>query len=579
MSGFRVSRGIAAIALLSAAAVAAACGADDDNRPRPQSPAGGAGAAGGDGGGGGGGDGGGGGGAGGAGGGACGNGVAELDEACDGADLRGATCESLGFNGGEVRCSPECTADTSGCTGVEACQDGRDNDGDGDADCSDPECEAACADLCGAPVALTDPAFVTGDTSGHAAVEGGCAAGAPGVAYTFTATTTGFLDVVLTPKTDAALLAVLRDDCEAAATEVACGGASAGAGIENRLTIPVREGDAFHVLVTSASADQAGAFDLAVGSRVTACGDRIQDPAEECDDGNEEPDDGCSDDCRLEATEVEPNNTIATATPYEEPFFATIDPPDDEDVVRVTVPSGPTALVVETSDITSSDCLDGRLDTVVDILDESGALIVRRDFGGVGHCARAVAPALPAGDYYVRVTARVGPEQRSPYGLLVTLVPEVCGDGDTTDGEQCDDGNTTAGDGCSAACRFELDETEPNDAPAQAGAYAAPWLAEISPAGDVDVVSVNVPGPSSTLIATVGDNGTEACMTGWIDSYVEILGNDGAAVLASDDDSGAGNCSSASIADLPAGTYHVRVRAADIVPDATFFYRLNVTIL
>ncbi|WP_437719773.1 DUF4215 domain-containing protein [Sorangium sp. So ce861] len=574
MSGFRVSRGIAAIALLSAAALAAACGADDDNRPRPQSPSGGAGAAGGAGG-----SGGGDGGGGGAGGGACGDGVAELDEACDGADLRSATCESLGFDGGELRCSPECTADTSGCAGVEACQDGRDNDGDGSADCGDPECEAACADLCAAPVALPDPALVTGDTSGHAAVEGGCAAGAPGVAYTFTATTTGFLDVVLTPETDAALVAVLRGDCDDAGTELACGGASAGAGVDNRLTIPVREGDAFHVIVTSAIADQAGAFELAVRSRVTACGDRIQDPAEECDDGNDEPDDGCSDECRLEATEVEPNDTIAAANPYEGPFFATIDPFDDEDVVRVTVPTGPTALVVETGDITSSDCLDGRLDTIVEILDESGALIVRRDSGGVGRCARAVAPALPAGDYYVRVTARVGPEQRSPYGLLVTLVPEVCGDGDTTAGEQCDDGNTTPGDGCSAACRYELDETEPNDAPAQANAHAAPWLAEISPAGDADVVAVNVPGPSSTLIATVSDNGTEACVTNRLDSYVEILGDDGADVLASDDDSGAGYCSSASVTDLPAGTYHVRVRAADLVPDATFFYRLNVTLL
>ncbi|WP_437642263.1 DUF4215 domain-containing protein [Sorangium sp. So ce854] len=575
MSRFRVSRGIAAIALLSASAVAAACGGDDDSRPKPQSPSGGAGAAGGVGGG----EGGGGEGGGGEGGGACGNGVAELDEACDGADLRGATCESLGFDGGELRCTPGCTADASGCTGVEVCQDGRDNDGDGSVDCGDPECEAACADLCAAPVALADPAFVTGDTSGHAAVEGGCAPGAPGVAYTFTATTTGFLDVVLTPTTDAALLAVLRGACDDPATELACGGASAGPGIENRLTVPVREGDAFHVVVTSASADQAGAFELGVRSRVTLCGDRIQDPAEECDDGNDEPDDGCSEDCRLEATEVEPNDTLATANPYDEPFFATIDGPDDVDVVRVTVPSGPTALVVGTGDVTSSDCLDGRLDTAVEILDESGALIVRREFGGVGHCARAVAPALPAGDYYVRVTARVGPEQRAPYGLSVTLVPEVCGDGDATYGEQCDDGNTTPGDGCSAACRFELHETEPNDTPAQADAHAAPWLAEISPARDVDVVAVSVPGPSSTLIATVSDNGTEACMNGRLDSYIEILGDDGATVLASDDDSGVGYCSSASATGLAGGTYHVRVRAAEIVPDATFFYRLNVTLL
>ncbi|WP_437963087.1 DUF4215 domain-containing protein [Sorangium sp. So ce260] len=576
MSGFRVSRGITTIALLAAAVVAAAsCGGDDD-RPRPQSPSGGAGAAGGEGGGGGGDEGG-----GGATPGDCGDGVAELDEACDGADLRNATCQSFGFESGELRCSPECTADTSGCAGVEGCQDGRDNDGDGSADCSDPECEAACADMCAAPVALPDPATVTGNTSGHAAVEGGCAAGSPGVAYTFTATTTGFLDVVLTPWTDAALVAVLRGACDDAATESGCAGVSAGAGIENRLTVPVRAGDAFHVVVAGGDEGQIGAFDLAVRSRETVCGDRIQDPAEECDNLVGQPDDGCTDDCRLEATEVEPNDTIETANPHAAPFIASIGPaPDgDADVVRVTVPSGPTTLVAETADITTSDCLDGRLDTIIDILDASGALLVQRDFGGIGNCARAVAPALAAGDYYVRVTANVAPDRGAPYRLLVTLVPEVCGDGVATEGEQCDDGNTTPGDGCSAACRFELDETEPNDTPAQAGAHAAPWLAEISPAGDVDVVTVSVPGPSSTLIATVSDNGTEACMNGRIDSYVEILGDDGAAVLASDDDSGAGYCSSASVTDLAEGTYHVRVRAAELVPDATFFYRLNVTVL
>ena len=142
MSRFRVSRGITTIALLAAAVVAAAsCGGDDD-RPRPQSPSGGAGAAGGEGGGGGGDEGG-----GGATPGDCGDGVAELDEACDGADLRNATCQSFGFESGELRCSPECTADTSGCAGVEGCQDGRDNDGDGRIDYPrDPGCFAPAAD-------------------------------------------------------------------------------------------------------------------------------------------------------------------------------------------------------------------------------------------------------------------------------------------------------------------------------------------------------------------------------------------------------------------------------------------------
>ena len=38
-------------------------------------------------------------------------------EECDGTKLGGATCESLGFTGGELACSAECQYDTSGCTG------------------------------------------------------------------------------------------------------------------------------------------------------------------------------------------------------------------------------------------------------------------------------------------------------------------------------------------------------------------------------------------------------------------------------------------------------------------------------
>ncbi|WP_437301374.1 DUF4215 domain-containing protein [Sorangium sp. So ce426] len=578
MSGYRMRRGVAAVTLLCAAAgVAGACGGDDDRRsPRPSASSGTAAGGGEDGGGSGaGGDEGGGGGAPGD----CGNGVAEVGELCDGSDLRGADCGSLGFDSGELRCSPACRMDTSRCSGVEVCQDGRDNDGNLSVDCDDTACDAACADLCAAPVALPDPALVTGDTTGHAVVESECTLGAPGVAYTFTATTTGFLDVVLTPRADAALVALLRGTCRDG-TERACGPVSAGTGIDHRLTVPVRAGDAFTVVVTGTDEGQTGAFNLAVRSRETVCGDGIQDPTEECDNALGQPDDGCTDECRLDATEVEPNGTLATANPHAAPFYAAIDPADDEDIVLVTVPDGPVDLVAETADITGSDCLDRRLDSAIEILDHSGARLVLSENGGTGLCARAVAPGLAAGDYYVRVRAGSGAAVPTfPYRLDVTLVPVVCGDGDRTAGEQCDDGNTAPGDGCSAACRFELGETEPNNTSAQANPYAAPWMAEIAPAGDVDVIAVSVPGPRSTLAVNIDDGDTGACTNGQLDTFVQILGGDGSTVLASDDDAGVGYCSFASVSDLAAGTVYVKIRAADIVPDATFFYRLNVTLL
>src|SRR5690606_32347581 len=56
--------------------------------------------------------------------GVCGDGGAEGDEACDGADLGGKTCGDLGFQYGALGCAADCTADASKCTDSAACGDG-----------------------------------------------------------------------------------------------------------------------------------------------------------------------------------------------------------------------------------------------------------------------------------------------------------------------------------------------------------------------------------------------------------------------------------------------------------------------
>ncbi len=45
----------------------------------------------------------------------CGDGVRQGSEACDGKDLDGASCASLGFSGGPLACGSDCTLDESGC--------------------------------------------------------------------------------------------------------------------------------------------------------------------------------------------------------------------------------------------------------------------------------------------------------------------------------------------------------------------------------------------------------------------------------------------------------------------------------
>lgn len=46
----------------------------------------------------------------------CGDGIATFDEECDGAHLRGATCQTQGFLHGALACDGSCVLDTSGCS-------------------------------------------------------------------------------------------------------------------------------------------------------------------------------------------------------------------------------------------------------------------------------------------------------------------------------------------------------------------------------------------------------------------------------------------------------------------------------
>jgi hypothetical protein len=56
----------------------------------------------------------------------CGNGVAEAPEPCDGADLAGKSCLSLGqgYTGGSLACTGNCMLDASGCVVLIDCGDG-----------------------------------------------------------------------------------------------------------------------------------------------------------------------------------------------------------------------------------------------------------------------------------------------------------------------------------------------------------------------------------------------------------------------------------------------------------------------
>lgn len=88
----------------------------------------------------------------------CGNGEVEFPEECDGTDLNGATCENLGLGTGEVSCNADCTLDVSQCIPETECgngikEEGEDCDGEdlGDATCDSlglGEGDLGCTDSC-----------------------------------------------------------------------------------------------------------------------------------------------------------------------------------------------------------------------------------------------------------------------------------------------------------------------------------------------------------------------------------------------------------------------------------------------
>ncbi len=54
----------------------------------------------------------------------CGNGVREAGEACDGTDFGGDTCESMGYYGGKLTCTPSCEVNITQCNVAGRCGDG-----------------------------------------------------------------------------------------------------------------------------------------------------------------------------------------------------------------------------------------------------------------------------------------------------------------------------------------------------------------------------------------------------------------------------------------------------------------------
>lgn len=512
----------------------------------------------------------------------CGDGFIDVGEACDGDAIGDATCEMLGFPGGMIACTPSCTLDISNCTGADDCTDGIDNDADGATDCQEAECQAACANACATPAILGDPDDTPGFSAGHADVlKSSCSAeSGSDVVYTVTATQTGMLDVTLIEDGTADFTVSVRTDCASDASEIACvANYTSGLDLSKKLSIPITAGDIVHILVEADGASAEGTYTLAVQSRILQCGDGIQDSPETCDDQNLDAGDGCSPTCQIESMEPEPNDMLGTAVPIASPYYASIDPAGDVDLIKITLPSTQ-GIIARVAGLGDQSCFDGSIDSFLTILDALGTpLTSNDDEGGGSLCSTAAIANLPAGSYFFRVNASGAAAllgQTFPYSL--TFSTYVCGDAVVSLGEECDDGGTANGDGCSASCTFEVNETEQNGTLLTADVYTSPWVARIDPDGDVDIVSVNVPGPASKITAkTKGPDGS-LCWSG-ADTYLEILATNGDVLVANEDQGS--YCSQAIATGLAAGKYYVRVKATpllDMTNEYIFPYALDITV-
>ncbi len=192
---------------------------------------------------------------------------------------------------------------------------------------------------------------------------------------------------------------------------------------------------------------------------------------------------------------------------------------------------------------------------------------------GLGHTSAAV---IAGERMFVRV-AGLDPGDVGDLTLsLHSRAVNVCSDGYRDAAERCDDGNDQTGDGCDDACAVESSEAEPNDTLETASPSATPFYAEIEPAGDVDLVQLDLAEPRA-LVAETQSLGDDACARGMLDSYLELLDASGD-VLAANDDGGDGYCSRLSAPDTQAGRYFLRVTASSTGTTQTFPYGLVVSL-
>ncbi len=270
----------------------------------------------------------------------------------------------------------------------------------------------------------------------------------------------------------------------------------------------------------------------------TACTDGFDNDADgtaDCADGDCAGALGC---------EIEPNNTYTTANDYGTTAFnnrirAAISPAADEDWFMFVVPAGGDVFfMADTFDNSGGQVCATPADTSMSLYDSTGTTVIESDTSdGEGNCARIIR-VLPPGTYYVRVTAATTTATFA-YQLYLGTLPMT---GLTAETEPNEDGavsTSSSSDGNDYTGAITPNGPFSSD---------VVITGAISPAGDEDMFTLTNPGasPVNVVIETLATAtpASGAALTCSADTQVRLRDPvTPEPEAAYDDDDGQGTCS------------------------------------
>jgi cysteine-rich repeat protein len=329
----------------------------------------------------------------------CGDGQVTAGEDCDGANLNGATCVSLGFVGGALACTVNCGFDTAGCiapvcgdgiisAGVgEQCDDGNSASGDG--------CNAACQVengwICTGTPSTCTPSCGNGVWNPGEACDGADLHGGTCQSQGFAGGTLA-CSAGCTYDTSGCLASVCPNGVREGGEE--CDGSDFGG----------QTCASFGFVAGSLSCTASCTISTA-GCTNAVCGNSAVEAGEQCDDGNTSSGDGCSATCQWESTCTADETITCGANDYmssvsgnDADNFSCSSYGDGVDrVYALTVPAGITSVTADLSCDDSSDDYD------LFILEGSchGGLCI--DYGTGGYCDSVTFSVTPGMTYYIVV--------------------------------------------------------------------------------------------------------------------------------------------------------------------------------